>query len=103
MLHNIGINDSGQTIYTSAGDTIQLQLEENPTTGYSWAIDSVAPFFSLQQNDYHLLSGAGIGGGGTRTIVFKIEQSGSGNISLKNRQPWSDDVYQTFEIAVKAV
>lgn len=103
MLHQIGIDDNRQIIHASAGDTIQLQLEENPTTGYSWAIENAEPFFTLQHNDYQLLSGAGIGGGGTRTIVFKVEQSGSGKISLKNKQPWSGDVYQTFEVDVKAV
>lgn len=103
MQHFVTMEHHRQTIQVSPGDTIELQLEENPTTGYSWAIENLAPAFTVQQNDYELLSEAGIGGGGTRKVLLKVEGSGNGQIRLNNRQPWSGDVYQTFELDVKTM
>ena len=103
MLHQVTIDQHSQTLQVSPGDTVELQLEENPTTGYSWMVEEITPIFSIQQNDYELFSGAGIGGGGTRKLLLKVERPGNGRISLQNRQPWSGDVYQTFELDVKTM
>lgn len=103
MQHQVNMNHHGQTIRVSPGDIIELQLEENPTTGYSWVVEDIPPVFSIQQNEYKLFSGAGMGGGGTRTMLLKVEAPEDGRISLKNRQPWSGDVYQSFELDVKTM
>ena len=102
MHHLVTINHHGQTLQVSPGDSIELQLEENPTTGYSWTVEEMGPGFHVQQNDYELFSGAGIGGGGRRKMIITVAQPGDGQIRLKNQQPWSGDVYQTFALDVKA-
>ena len=103
MLHQVTADQNQQQLFVSPGDTIQIQLEENPTTGYSWALSDVDPFFTIQRNDYELIQGVGIGGGGIRTIQLKVEQSGTKTINLKNWQRWSGDVYQTFTLEVQSV
>ena len=103
MEHQVTADHNEKMLHVSPGDTVRVELEENPTTGYSWAMEELTPLFAVQKNDYELLRGAGIGGGGMRSIVLKIEQSGSGEIRLKNWQRWSGDVYQTFRLQVDAV
>jgi predicted secreted protein len=101
MLHQVTMNHHGQTLQVSAGDTIELQLEENPTTGYSWAIDQIDPLLRLDKTEYELLGGVGMGGGGMRRMLLKVDAPGNGRLRLKNHQPWSGDVYQTFALDVK--
>ena len=102
MIHNITIAHHEQTLHVSPGDKIRLQLEENPTTGYSWSMEEPGPFLSVIKNDYALLQGTGIGGGGRRTIELNVEQSGSGSLQLKNWQRWSGDIYQAFQLNIQS-
>jgi predicted secreted protein len=102
MHHKISA-DSNTSIAVHKGDTIEVQLEETPTAGYSWEIDNMdSNIFELQSSDYKLNNEAGIGGGGMRTMLFLVKNSGSGNIKLKNSQRWSGDVYKQFELNVNA-
>lgn len=100
MHHKIAAdNSSGITAHK--GDTIELQLDETPTAGYTWEIDSLDNnIFELQSSDYKLYEGAGVGGGGMRTMLFLVKNTGNGKIKLKNAQRWSGDVYKQFEIGV---
>jgi predicted secreted protein len=102
MHHKISA-DSNSSIAVHKGDTIEIQLEETPTAGYSWEVDSMnSNIFELQSSDYKLYNEAGIGGGGMRTMLFLVKNSGNGNIKLKNTQRWSGDIYKQFEINVDA-
>jgi len=100
MHHKIAAdNSSGITAHK--GDTIEVQLDETPTAGYSWEIDSLDNnILELQSSDYKLYEGAGVGGGGLRTMFFLVKNTGNGKIKLKNAQRWSGDVYKQFEIGV---
>lgn len=100
MHHPITLQQSGQSIRVSPGDTIELDLEENPTTGYSWAVEDMPSGLTIQHSNYELLSGTGIGGGGRRKMLINVEQTSNGSLRLQNRQPWSGDVYQSFELTL---
>ncbi|MGZ8554669.1 MAG: protease inhibitor I42 family protein [Chitinophagaceae bacterium] len=100
MNHKISA-DSSTHIAVNKGDTIEIQLDETPTAGYSWEIDKIdSNIFELQSSDYKLYDNAGVGGGGIRTMLFSVNNQGSGNIKLKNAQRWSGDVYKQFEVNV---
>src|SRR5687767_6271268 len=102
MHHKISA-DNNSSIAAHKGDTIEIQLEETPTAGYSWEVDSMnSNIFELQSSNYKLYDEAGIGGGGMRTMLFLVKNSGNGNIKLKNFQRWSGDIYKKFEINVDA-
>ncbi len=103
MQHKITSDSNAKAIAVHKGDTIEIQLDETPTAGYSWEIDNIdSNIIELQSSDYKLYDEAGVGGGGVRTMLFSVRNQGSGNIKLKNSQRWSDDVYQRFEISVNA-
>jgi predicted secreted protein len=100
MHHKIAA-DSSSAITAHKGDTIEVQLDETPTTGYAWELDSLDNnILELQSSDYKLYEGAGIGGGGKRTMLFLVKNTGQGNIKLKNAQRWSGDIYKQFQIGV---
>ena len=102
MNHKISAGSSTH-IAVNKGDTIEIQLDETPTAGYSWEIDNMnSNIFELQSSDYKLHDSAGIGGGGIRTMLFLVNNQGSGNIKLKNSQRWCGDVYKQFEVSVDA-
>lgn len=98
---SIPLNETfnGQKVTVQPGDIIELQLEENPTTGYIWETSGVDNSeFELMAADYALYSTAGIGGGGKRTFRFKVIKPG-GRLKLENKQSWSGDVYKIFEVS----
>ena len=89
-------NDKGKIVEAQIGDSIMIKLPENPTTGYVWTLDvkEGTGIAHLSDSRYTIATESGIGGGGMRTFVVKIQSSGSvtidmkldGNGSLKTRQ-----------------
>ncbi|MGK2862018.1 MAG: protease inhibitor I42 family protein [Chitinophagaceae bacterium] len=102
-MHHKLAEGSNTHIAAHKGDTIEIQLDETPTAGYSWEIEKMdSDIIELQSSDYKLYDQAGVGGGGLRTMLFIVKNPGSGNIKLKNAQRWSGDIYKKFEINVNA-
>lgn len=103
MHHKISGDNNNKNIVVHKGDTIEIQLDETPTTGYSWEIDKVdSQLLGFQSSDYKIYDTAGIGGGGIRSMKFLVNGEGKGSIKLKNWRKWSGDIYQQFEIDVSA-
>lgn len=101
MEHVISMAQNNQTITAQKGDIIHLQLEENPTTGYAWDIAQLdSNMLQLQSSDYKMNGNGAIGGGGMRDMVFIVSDTGTGRIHLQNKQRWSDDVYQQFDVNI---
>jgi predicted secreted protein len=95
--------DSGKTIQIKSGDTISINLPENPTTGYRWTIQSAdEQYLELQSSDY---AGAGTapGSGGQRLFVFRTKASGSVDLQLKEWREWEGDrsVTNRFSVAIE--
>ncbi len=103
-MKTIRVDDSfnQKTIQLSVGDSIELQLEETPTTGYKWEIVQInTGQLEAIENTYSLDKEAGIGGGGVRTFRLHVLDKGNGQIVLENRQRWNNDVYKTFKLFYK--
>ena len=97
--HHINEDSDSKTIQVAQGDTIELTLEESPTTGYRWEISEMdAQQIQLTDQHYTPHKEAGQGGGGIRTYHLKVLDKGPGQIALENRQRWEGDVYKTFSI-----
>lgn len=91
-----------KTIPIATGDTLELRLDETPTTGYKWEIVQMnTNQVELIDSSYSLYQGAGIGGGGIRTFRLQVLDRGDGRLVLENRQSWSNDVYKTFTLFYK--
>ncbi len=109
--HNLTSADSGKTVRVGIGDTILIELDANPTTGYSWETKS-ADDAVLKQKSKQFLTWSqmnpemqpAVGQGGRTTFTYQVTGPGKSTISLAYRRPREEDVEpaETFELAVEA-
>jgi inhibitor of cysteine peptidase len=76
--------ESGRTVSARVGDTIRVELEESPTTGYRWALSSGdARIVEPQGDSFMQPGGVAVGGSGTR--VFRLAARSQGSVDLRFR------------------
>jgi inhibitor of cysteine peptidase len=79
---------NGQTVRLALNDTADVTLAENPSTGYTWALQaSVGPTLEMIGTNYVPDSPGTVGGGGKRTWTFKAVQPGTKAVLLTNNAP----------------
>jgi predicted secreted protein len=101
MQHTITADRNNQDIAVNKGDTINIVLDETPTSGYQWDVDTVDNnILSLESSGYNPSPGSAIGGGGMKVLTFVVKDKGTGRIKLKNWQRWSGDIYKGFELNI---
>jgi predicted secreted protein len=97
-----------QDLQIRVGDTLQISLDEIPTTGYIWVLVTEKPAFLSLLSDNFLHPGHGTtavaGAGGKRQLVYKALQKGEGFLSFVKRRPWEGGEIsdERFTISVKA-
>lgn len=95
--------DSGREIEVAPEGTIVIRLDSNPTTGYSWAVDSLDDeVLTLTQDTYEAPVNGAIGQGGIQELRFASGASGESELVLKYWRPWEGDasVVERFTINV---
>ncbi|HEX8069720.1 MAG TPA: protease inhibitor I42 family protein [Pyrinomonadaceae bacterium] len=93
--------DNGGAVEVKQGEVISIRLEENPTTGYRWAVDQTDEQILELQNSAYASAGGGIGGGGARTMSFRAKKTGTAPLRLKYRREWEKDSPQgQFNVTV---
>ena len=72
------------------GDTFQLELTSNPSTGYSWIWSNQQAVSVVEKMDMkYTASNPGLmGGGGTQVWTFKGVKSGSDSLKLEYKRSW---------------
>jgi inhibitor of cysteine peptidase len=88
----ISETDSGSTVVLRSGQTLQVVLVSNPTTGYRWQL-TLPPDAPLRgDGDAHYEPdphGAGIvGAGGHETWTFHAERAGNVALHCEYRRPF---------------
>jgi inhibitor of cysteine peptidase len=103
----LGETENGQSFTVSVGDTIEVTLPGNPTTGFEWTA-------ALSDEDGALLEQEGdptyvpetadetlVGGGGTYTFRFKALAEGQAELKLVYTRSFEDaPPEQTFTAAL---
>lgn len=98
--------DSGSRIVLRSGQTLEVVLASNPTTGYRWQLSLAddAPLQSQGPARYEQSpSPAGmVGVGGTETWTLRGVRAGSADLRFEYRRPFEPDLPagQTAEFAV---
>jgi inhibitor of cysteine peptidase len=93
--------DNGNVVALRVGDRLVLRLEENPATGYRWAMEAHDDkVVSLQHLEYGPLPHAGVGGGGHRTWTFIAQKAGTDTLQLKLWRAWEGETSITRRFAV---
>jgi len=95
--------DTGSTVALRAGDTMDVVLDGNPTTGFSWetaAIDA-SVLKQLGEPGFEPYTNL-IGSGGKFTFRFEAVSSGQTLLRLVYHRPWETEVSpeKTFEVTV---
>lgn len=111
-----GVRDKGQLVLTRAdhhrtaevrvGERIAVRLAENPTTGFSWAIDETdRRLLTLDASDYAAPDLGFIGAKGQRTFQFIARQPGEMTLQLKYWRVWEGDgsVTERFTMTLRII
>lgn len=80
---------NGTEIDLAVGETVEVRLEENRTTGFKWVLESPSEgegVCALVGDDFE--KGKAIGQPGTHRWEFRAEKAGSGTIALSYQRPW---------------
>jgi inhibitor of cysteine peptidase len=84
--------DNGRSVEVKPGTIIVIQLAENPTTGFRWAVDQIdEQIVPIVRVDYTTAAGGGIGGGGTRSFTLRAEHAGTMQLQLKLWRDWEGE------------
>lgn len=96
----IGKEVHGKTIGIRLSGRIELSIDENPTTGYIWAIDAIDEnVLQLEKSEFNLTAGTGIGGGGLRVFFFSPVAVGHVNVGLKLWREWEGEASVTERLS----
>ena len=94
---------NGRTIDVTIGQTIEVRLPENPTTGFSWKLTSDGGPACVIADDEFIAPTGPPGKGGDHTWKFKAVRPGESDIELVYRRRWESSAgpSKTFKIHVK--
>lgn len=92
----------GQVLDARVGDSISLSLPENPSTGYTWAVESVdeAALDLGSPTDHR--ERPGVGSGGMKTWTLRARAPGRTRVEMKRWRHWEGDrsVVERFAVTV---
>jgi inhibitor of cysteine peptidase len=98
----INKNQSGGEVEVALGETFQVRLPENPTTGYRWAISSSSgPSIEMQEDTFEPPGGEGLGAGGSHRWRFLTIQEGTVELVMEYRRSWEKRSAETFTVTIR--
>ena len=101
----LGPGDRGSSVEVREGDGIVVQLPENPTTGYRWAVHRIDPeVLALEASDFRSPPGAAMGASGQRSLLFRVTGKGRSDVELKLWRDWEgeDSAIERYPFTVAA-
>lgn len=100
----IGASDAGKTVSLAVGDTLEVTLEGNPSTGYSWETVSLDTSILKQVGEPAFTpSSTMVGASGQVTLRFEAAGSGQTTLHLVYHRSWEAGVapLKTFDVTVQ--
>jgi len=103
-VHRLDAGDAGGVIEIEVGEQIALELEGNPTTGFSWQVAEIDPtvLVATGEPDYESSSDAD-GAGGTYTFRFDAVGPGETPLVLLYYRSWEEPSDTTGRFALTVV
>jgi inhibitor of cysteine peptidase len=81
----------GETLTLRVGDSLLLQLPENPSTGYRWAFAAIdESLLAVEDPRYHAGEGS-VGSAGVAVWTLRARASGKSRLVLKYWRHWEGD------------
>jgi inhibitor of cysteine peptidase len=82
---------NGQTLEAALGQTVEICLEENPTTGFRWRMAQAGGRVGTLLRDAFEPGRQAPGQPGFHRWQFKVVAPGSGPVRFVYRRSWEDD------------
>jgi inhibitor of cysteine peptidase len=95
--------DAGTTVHVKQGANVNITLDGNPTTGYTWEVAPGGSSVLEQQGDpASKPDSSAVGSGGMVTLKFKAAQAGTINLKLVYHRTFEPNVVplHTFEVKI---
>ena len=95
--------DDGSQVELTGGQTLEISLEGNPTTGYTWETAEVDQNVLRQVGEPQFEADSdAVGSGGEQTLRFETVTSGSTTLKLVYVRPWEEGIppQETFSVQV---
>lgn len=99
--------DNGNQVTVKVDQTINLQLEANPSTGFGWEVSQVDTTLLAQKGDKTYAPASQnkpvAGGGGWEYFRFAVQQKGETTLKLIYHRSWEKGVEpaKTFEVKIQ--
>ena len=84
--------DSLSEVSLDVGDQLEVSLESNPTTGYSWELGPLPDGLQLASSDFEEPGGSLVGAAGTQVFVFDMVGPGGGILRFEYVRVFDDPV-----------
>jgi inhibitor of cysteine peptidase len=96
--------DAGMARAAAVGETIELRLKENPSTGYVWSVAVDPPGAASILSRHRAAKSSLVGAPGTREIALTIRRAGPLTIRATNGRPWEGaaSAAQRLEFRIEA-
>ena len=98
--------DAGSTVSMRVGETLEISLEGNPTTGYTWELAPDDQGLLVRQGEAEFKAeSALLGSGGLVTLRFKALRPGTTELKLIYQRTFEPNVppLRTFAVHVLVV
>jgi inhibitor of cysteine peptidase len=95
--------DAGTTIHVKQGSLLNVTLEGNPTTGYTWEVAPGGSGVLEQQGEPAFQAdSSALGSGGMMTLQFRAAQTGTTNLKLIYHRTFEPNIapLNTFEVTI---
>lgn len=84
--------DAGAEVALSVGETIEVVLSENATTGYTWAIERIEPaVVTVAERSSRYPQQGAVGSGGHAVFRLTAATPGKGTVRLRYWREWEGD------------
>jgi inhibitor of cysteine peptidase len=90
---SVTVYRSGDSVSAGNGSKFMIELEANPTTGYSWQLSAPpGDQVSLIDQDYTPTGQQQPGSGGVQQFTFEAKTAGKTTLAFDYVRPWEKDV-----------
>jgi inhibitor of cysteine peptidase len=97
----LNLDDHGADTRLSPGESFTIELEGNPSTGFTWEVTEVDRWVLTAVGEPRFTPSDRLMGGGTVRFRFAAVQAGETTLVLSYRRPWSpNSPLQTFRLRV---
>ena len=86
----LGAADSLSEVSLDVGDQLDVELEANPSTGYSWELGPLPGGLQLVSSDFEEPGGSLVGASGTQLFVFDVVAAGTGILRFEYVRVFDD-------------